>query len=336
MKIGIIGTGWYGCYIAEYLLDNYKDINITLIDKNYEIFQGSSSNNQNRLHIGFHYPRCNITQKKCKKYFELFNKKYHNILMDIKKNYYVVAKNSNVSFEDYINMYDNYELKKNNFLNNIQQNKIINTIEKYIDFEKAKLYFQKKFKKKLNYILNYNVKSIENFNRKVIINKKLIFDKVFNCTYNQIQNFENVIFEKCLTLLYKKVNHIQFDCLTIMDGNYSSIFYYKDNIYSLTNVKYTPLIKSTKINDIKWFDKYNINEKRNEFEKQIEYFYKDFKKHFRYYSYYISYKCKEISKNDTRDINIKINKNIFNVFSGKISLVFELDDYIKYFLWKKH
>ena len=24
-KICIIGTGWYGCYVAEYLIDNYPN-----------------------------------------------------------------------------------------------------------------------------------------------------------------------------------------------------------------------------------------------------------------------------------------------------------------------
>jgi len=332
MKIGIVGTGWYGCYIAEYLLDNYKNIDITMIDKNDEIFKSSSSHNQNRLHIGFHYPRCTITQSKCKKYFELFNKKYSDILMNMNKNYYIIADNSNISFNDYIKMYDNYELIKNNFLNNIQQNNIINTKEKYIDFLKAKEYFKKKLANKVNYIFNYHVKTIENRNNKVIINNKYLFDKVFNCTYNQVQTFENVIYEKCLTLLYKKVKKVPFDCLTIMDGKYSSIFYYKDDIYSLTNVKYTPLIKSKNFNEVKLFDKFNINDSIKNFEKEIKYFYKSFQKDFTYYSYYISYKCKEITTKDTRDINIKINNNIFNVFSGKITLVFELDNYIKNFL----
>ena len=76
MDIAIIGGGWYGCYVAEYIIDNYENINITLFDKENEIFRGSSSKNQNRLHQGFHYPRCDITQKKCNKYFLMFQSSY--------------------------------------------------------------------------------------------------------------------------------------------------------------------------------------------------------------------------------------------------------------------
>jgi hypothetical protein len=332
MKVGIIGTGWYGCYIGEYLLDNYKNIKLCFIEKNNQIFKGSSSYNQNRLHLGFHYPRCNVTKTKCEKYYFLFEKKYKNIITNINKNYYCISNDSNISFENYVKQYKNYEIIENDFLKNIQQNKLINTSEKFIDFKKAKKYFEEKFKNKVEFIFNYNVNTIKNQNNSVLINDELCFDKVFNCTYNQIKTFDNVIFEKCLTLLYKKIDHIPFDCLTIMDGEYSSIYWYQNNIYTLTNVKYTPLIKSTKFSEVIKFNNFNLNNKIKLFENEISKFYKNFNEKFKYNSYYISYKCKENTVKDTRDLNIKINKNIFNVFCGKISLIFDLNNYINQFL----
>ena len=71
-NICIIGGGWYGCYIAEYLLEHFNYLNITIIDEKHDIFEGSSSNNQNRLHLGFHYPKCDITKNKCKLYYTKF------------------------------------------------------------------------------------------------------------------------------------------------------------------------------------------------------------------------------------------------------------------------
>jgi replicative DNA helicase len=71
-------------------LNNFDNVSITIIDKNDEIFGGSSYNNQNRLHLGFHYPRCSITQQKCKKHFQHFIKQYANLLEDIDKNFYVI------------------------------------------------------------------------------------------------------------------------------------------------------------------------------------------------------------------------------------------------------
>jgi len=71
-RIAIIGGGWYGCYIAEYLLEKNSNINITIFDMNDDIFCGSSYNNQSRLHLGYHYPRCNVTYKKCEKNYTIF------------------------------------------------------------------------------------------------------------------------------------------------------------------------------------------------------------------------------------------------------------------------
>jgi hypothetical protein len=216
----------------------------------------------------------------------------------------------------------------------------------YIDFIKVKNYFKTKFLNKINFIFNYKVNNFNNINGKVIINNNLKFDKVFNCTYNQLKlidndfnNDNNIIYEKCLTLLYKKKANIEFDCLTIMDGEFSSIYFYKDNLYTLTNVKYTPLIKSNNFKDIQNYNNYNLQEKIYLFEQNIIEYYPDFKDNFEYYNFFESFKCKNNNNNDnnndnndTRDININIKENIFNVWCGKISLVFNLDTYIDKFI----
>jgi len=54
-NIIIIGGGWYGLYSALLLQNNY---NVIVVEKNSDIFDNSSNYNQNRLHLGYHYPRC--------------------------------------------------------------------------------------------------------------------------------------------------------------------------------------------------------------------------------------------------------------------------------------
>ena len=341
-NICIIGGGWYGCYIAEYLLDNFNHLNITLIDERNDIFEGSSSNNQNRLHLGFHYPRCSITRNKCKQNFNKFVDKYNELLLPIDKNYYLISSNSNIIYDDYIKLYDtnDYKIILNNLFTNIDKH-IINTNEMYIDFNKVKTYFKNKFNNKIKFIFNYKVNNINNLNGEVIINDNLKFDKIFNCTYNQINNDNNninikkneYIYEKCLTLLYKKINNLEFDCLTIMDGNFSSIYLYKDDLYTLTNVKYTPLIKCSNLEEVKTFNNYCLEEKIKLFEDNILEYYPEFKNKFEYYNKFESYKCKKINDNDSRDITINIDNNIFNVWCGKISLIFEIDKYIDKFIY---
>jgi hypothetical protein len=150
-NICIIGGGWYGCYIAEYLLEHYNNLNITIIDERNDIFEGSSSNNQNRLHLGFHYPKCSITRNKCKDNFNKFINKYKDIIFPINKNYYVISNKSNINYDNYIKLYD-----ANDY--NIIENKLFTNIE-----NKVNLYNHKKTVKNSNhkilmipYILNEN------------------------------------------------------------------------------------------------------------------------------------------------------------------------------------
>lgn len=323
MKICVIGAGWYGCYVTEKLLE--YGIKVTLLDKEDDIFKGSSSNNQNRLHLGFHYPRCDITSTKCQKYFDKFVEKYNKLIEDVDNNIYCIEKNSNVKYKDYIEKFKNFDLLDNKDLIGIE-GKLLRVNEKYINFKKTRKYFLKILESNnLDLILNYTVKSMVNYQNKVIINNELIFDKVINCTYNHIQDKNSVIYEKCITLLYNKVKNVFFDSLTVMDGNYFSIYKYTEDLFSVTSVKYTPVCKGS-LECVSKYEIENLSSIIQKIEKQVIDVYPKFKESFVYRDYYISYKCKNITENDSRDINISIDSNIMNIWCGKISLVFEVDE----------
>ena len=372
----IIGTGWYGCYIIEYLLKNYNNINIIVFEKNSDIMMESSIKNQNRLHLGFHYPRCNITLQKCKKYYYYFLEKYNNLIETIPNNYYIISKESNIKYTNYLKLYsqDDYNIQnqKNIFLNydNIDGD-IINTHEKYINFNKSCKYFKELFNKKitkytkqntLTFYFNTLITKITESNPgivKIETETGIIynFNKIINCTYNQlIDNSINqpIIYEKCISLIYDKINNnpkINIGSLTIMDGEFSSLYYYNtirnnnsnnnsDNDkqqFTLTNVKLTPLIKSTDFNKVANFklDNINLNKLIKQFENEIKKYIPLFNTYFKYNNYFESYKCKNIdNNNDSRDLNININttQTIMSVWCGKISFIFELDSHINKFI----
>ena len=51
----IIGSGWYGLHSYKFIKNAYGDlINLTVLEKNNDIFNNSSRYNQNRLHLGYH------------------------------------------------------------------------------------------------------------------------------------------------------------------------------------------------------------------------------------------------------------------------------------------
>jgi L-2-hydroxyglutarate oxidase LhgO len=54
MKILIVVVDGLECHLAYKLMNEYD---VTIFDKNKHLFLETSNNNQNRLHMGYHYPR---------------------------------------------------------------------------------------------------------------------------------------------------------------------------------------------------------------------------------------------------------------------------------------
>lgn len=79
MKIGIVGAGWYGCHIALELKKLGHDV--TIFERNDEIFKGISGNRGIRLHAGPHYPRSEETRKMCRINFQKFLHTYPELVI---------------------------------------------------------------------------------------------------------------------------------------------------------------------------------------------------------------------------------------------------------------
>ena len=341
-KIIIIGGGWYGCHSAMLLKDNFD---IILIEQKNDIFKNSSYYNQNRLHLGFHYPRNYNTRNLCNKYYSQFIEKYGFCIDNIDKNYYIISKNSLIDYNTYVNIYSyekfDFQLIDNNIFNNID-GKIIKVNEQVINSDKIYYYFKEKLnniKKKFNTtVTGYYKKNNKIF---VLINgEEIECDLLLDCTYNQLQlSNKKYIYELTISLLFKKINNNNFDSITVMDGKFLSL-YPRDinkNIYTLTDVEYTPLYSSNNYKDI---TTYNINDMqinsiRNLMLKKILEYYPNFNNDFIYDGYFISKKTKQISNSDSRDIIIEeIEENIISVNCGKIYGIFDFEKYLLEYIKK--
>jgi hypothetical protein len=341
-KIIIIGGGWYGCHIASILMDKY---NITLIEKNNDIFNNSSYFNQNRLHVGFHYCRNYATRQLCMTKYNDFLEKYNDLIDYIDNNYYVISNQSLIDYQTYINIYTHegfiFDTINNTKFQNID-GKIIRVNENVINSDRVYNYF----KNKLQYvkqILNTRVVNYTKINNEILVettNGIYKCDILLDCTYNQLGLSKNkYIYENTLSLLFKKTSELAVNALTIMDGPFLSL-YPRDihkKIYTLTDVEYTPLIKSNNYNDI---EKYKLTDDilldtTNKMIQKILLFYPDFEDHFSYEGYFISKKTKQISGSDSRDIIIEeIETNVISVNCGKIYGIFDWEDYILNYLEK--
>jgi L-2-hydroxyglutarate oxidase LhgO len=84
-SICIIGGGFYGCYIAKRIKENFKNINIEIYEKNTDLITEAGRNNQYRLHLGFHYPRSIETIKQTQEGSKIFINEFKNFISKPKK-----------------------------------------------------------------------------------------------------------------------------------------------------------------------------------------------------------------------------------------------------------
>uniref|UniRef100_A0A6C0I8Y6 FAD dependent oxidoreductase domain-containing protein n=1 Tax=viral metagenome TaxID=1070528 RepID=A0A6C0I8Y6_9ZZZZ len=338
MKIIVIGTGWYGCYISTILKNKHE---VILIDKNTDIFENSSYYNQNRVHLGYHYPRSFKTRQLCKNTYDKFLKEFSHLINKIPKNYYTISKNSLIDYDTYKNLYtyENYSfnIHQNTDFDNIDGN-LIEVDELVIDSLKAKNYFKEKLQD-TKYIFNTTVNKYSRNNNKITVHTDkgdYQCDFLLDCTYNQLGLCKNnkYIYELDIMFEFKKINFVNFNGITIMDGNFMSL-YPRDidnDIFTLSDVEHTPVLVSDNYNDI---HNYLItNEKIDElflkFTEKISFYYPEFKNNFTYHSYFLTKKTKIINNSASRHIIIEqVDENVVSVNCGKICGIFEFEEYLK-------
>jgi hypothetical protein len=322
MKIAIIGGGWVGCHLAYKLKDKHD---ITLYEKNENLFTETSYKNQNRLHIGFHYARNYKTREMCRDTFSRFMSDYSFLTNEVGNNIYCVPnKGSLIDYQTYLQIFSNFDKEISN-LTLDSTNCCIKTNERHINFKLAHNFFNTELS---------NLKVNASINTKKLNKLSNVFDLVINATNNQIKNIDDheSFYELTITLIYKKINNTQFDALTLVDGNLFSIYPYHDNYFTVTDVEFTPIKKFKTIKQLtnfsKKIDESFILDRINKIENKIKKFYPEFNNYFMYDSYILSTKSKIISSSDERYPIITKNKNVINCFTGKIQGIYIIEDYI--------
>lgn len=322
MRIAIIGGGWVGCHLA-YKLKEYHDVHI--FEKNSNLFTETSYKNQNRLHLGFHYARSYETRELCQTTFDRFINDYEFATENVDKNLYCIASNKSlIDYKTYLKIFEDFEYKivDHDFE---MFDGCINTKEKYINFIKIHRFFNENLKYKQMVVTRENIKELQKE-----------YDLVINATNNHISDKEikNFYYELTLSLIYKKKKKTSFDSLTVVDGNLFSIYPYQEDLFTVTDVEYTPIERFKKIKQLNKFSKDIVNssiiEIRKELiESKIIKYYPNFLNDFEYNSYITSTKSKLDVSSDSRYPIITESGNLINCFTGKIQGIYLIEDYIK-------
>ena len=346
-KVGIVGSGIYGCWIA---IELSKDSNnqITIFEKNSDIMSGSSKKNQYRVHGGYHYLRSISTAARCRNNYDKFLNFFPNCIKDKINSIYAISKYrskiDSYQFERNCNLIK-APFKKSNKYKSLFNENIVSDIyevdETVYDYNLLKNEIQNLIKKK-NIKINFNTEMINyDIDGKLRSSngEKFNTDFVFNCTYSNLENIKNLQPKKIL--LNYKLSQIalvempkEFKNLgiTVIDGPFFSLLPYQDNLHTLSHVNYTH-ISEDEVNSFS-NKKLNINNKQihNNIKKMIL----DSKRFIPLISrsnindsfFEVKALCKELTHNDSRPIVIEKNANVFNVLGAKIDNVFDLSTYL--------
>ena len=325
MKIAIIGAGWIGCHLTKILKDEGHQIDLFESD---DIFSSTSYYNQNRLHLGFHYARNQRTRNLCKTTFNSFLNEYGEFVNEVPLNIYGVPNTSIIDFGTYkaILEHDKIEYEPIHLKTLKGLEGTVNTKEMHIDYKRLRTHFKKLLAGQIQY---RKIDSAESISSQ--------YDFVINCTNNFIKSTEvDAYYELALSLVYKKIGKTEFDALTLVDGNFFSIYPYTEDLYTLTDVEFTPFIKtdsSDSIEEIKsTIKEHQILERKEKIVDKVLSIYPDFLKHFEYSTYFISIKSKTYNQSADRYPIITTNGNIINCFTGKIQGIYVIEDFVKNYI----
>lgn len=329
MRILVVGAGWYGCHLAKVLLEKGEDVQ--LVDAQPTIFAGASFYNQNRLHLGFHYPRCSKTRDQSKRGFHQFKKVYGELCTPLKYNLYAIRENqsfidfktytqimasSGLSFEDVTNV-------SPIFLENIEG--IIDTSEEFICPIRSKKYFQEKLGGIFTGDVSISQHRLASFQEK--------YDWVLDCTWGGLVNQVNAFFESCLYFAYESKSFRDY-ALTIMDGGFYSIYPYIDDLHTVTGVNHIVISTHNDQSDAYRAtrkilgDNTAISARRAQLESSVMDSFPGFLERFKFAYPVVSVKAKFPSGMDSRYIKVLRKDNVLEVFSGKIDTIFDAESLV--------
>ena len=256
----IIGGGFYGLRIAQFLREEIGQAHILIIEKMPDVMMRASYNNQARVHGGYHYPRSVLTAIRSKVNLPIFSEEYSYAVDKRYTNYYSVANNfSKVTSKQFERFYERIgaEMTTSEDGKSYFNPKLIDEVfqvKEYV-FNAAKLKHQLIDKLK---VLEVRIHKNEEVSRiaKTTIGIKVITDKatytaksVINSTYSSINNvnknsglpiipFKHELTEMCLVNVPDSLKGKGY---TVMCGPFFSLMPFPDRgMYTLSHVRYTP------------------------------------------------------------------------------------------------
>jgi glycine/D-amino acid oxidase-like deaminating enzyme len=257
----IIGGGFYGLRIAQFLKEELNVDRILVIEKDDQLMTRASYNNQARVHNGYHYPRSVLTALRSRVNFPIFVKEYRSAIQKDFDEYYGVAANlSNVTARQFENFFKKIgaEITRAPEASDLFDRKMIEGIFKVKEYVFDSNVIRESLIEKLaaagvEVHVGEAVKSIATDKTAAIrINSsKTSYTSKFviNTTYSSINllnktsglpviPLKHELTELCLVTMPPLLEHKAF---TVMCGPFFSIMPFPaEGVYTMSHVRYTP------------------------------------------------------------------------------------------------
>lgn len=256
MKIAIIGGGFFGCYITKAINNAFgKDAEVSIFDRENQLMTRAATNNQCRLHLGFHYPRSPETIKQTVEGFVDFFTEFADNIVFPSKNYYAVHKGGLVNFEQYLKAMDEFNLEYKicdksvlkYFKNPDDILGVLKVKEGVIKLQLLRDDLLRSLSAKV-----YNQSHVSDIDPEmgmIIVNgdEEGPFDYVINTTYVDpnlgLPDYEKYQVKFELTGMVLLKSPFKELAITIMDGQYVSLYPIGGGMATLSSVKYTPFLR---------------------------------------------------------------------------------------------
>ena len=272
-KVAVIGCGIFGAMAAIRLAES--GIKVCIFDLHDKPLNGASLNNQNRLHLGFHYPRDDETAIQCVKGFDSFRKEFSECILDNFNNaYFIASEGSLTSADEYLKFCDRLNLEYEIIDPELYSPQVRNVdlgilcYEVVYDSKILRQIITDKFKKlKIQPRFNSEVTNIsknqDDYLLEVNGNDNQSFNAVVNCTYADLNrlNFQMGHSIKELQYEYTLVPVVDWFRppvgVTIMDGPFMTVLPFgKSGKFLLYHVGHTVIDREISMQmPIKWREK---------------------------------------------------------------------------------
>lgn len=332
MKIAIIGGGFYGCFLAHKLKTEHK---ITLFEAESDLMTKAATLNQSRLHRGLHYPRSEQTIEQTNYGYEHFKSEFKNFVKKLDKNIYAIHKDSKTKFSQFQKTMDDFFIPLMMadcpplIKDPTNYQGFIETDELVIDLGQIKNFLTKELKS-IEIKLNTKIEDLDQLqNYDLIINTSYTNPNLGLPKEKQFELFYELAAMVCITPPTPGINGI-----TIVDGDFVSLFPNYKNEVTLSSVIQTPFITTKDLKELEdaWRNREELAKKLNVQDKIIEHGREYLKlEEIKNPHLWIAPKVKlQNTKADDRPTLIKQEGKLISVFCSKLDSVYVILDKIKH------